>query len=184
MMPPKLQAPNLTNPQINLLPESVRAKKQGRRHLFILAALQIVILLCMALIIRGVGNLEYRAQETSARLAHDIDEMRRNPDLATIETTIMLLHQQAAADAFFEENAPSDFDIVWLSAVLYAMSGQVTALIFDGTGVRLTGVAYCFTEMEALRQAIEATGVFGYVGLGGIRSGGGEGIQYELVLVE
>jgi len=173
----------IPSPRLNLLPDCARAKKNTRRQLIVLVITQAAIIICLVLVTNGINNLGRHAEETSQRLAREIDMLRQDPSLATIETTIMLLQQRAAEDAFFEQHAPSNFDIQWLAAVLTAGTGQLVSLSYDGTSILLSGEAYCFTEMESLRQALEDAGAFGYVGLGRIQSQGADIIQFELILV-
>ena len=167
---------------IDLLPEGIQRQKRNRRLLYVLVATQFVIIVCITLTIIGVNILGQQVWEESGMLAQDIDALRQSPEVEAATYARELLHYVAAEEIFFEFNAPAEFAPLWLEAIIYADTGHLTSLDYDGTYIVITGIVYDFNEIEAFRLRLIEAEIFGDVGLGGIRSQEAERFWFDLRL--
>ena len=168
---------------IDLLPEAIQRQKRNRKLIYVLAAVQAAIFLCLVLGIVWLNALERQAWEESGQLQQDINILRQNPAIEIAAHSREMMLHLAAEEVFFEFNAPAEFDPLWLEAILYADMGHLTGLDYDGIRIQITGIVYYFGDIEAFRLRLMESGIFGEVGLGSIRSQGDERFGFDLRLV-
>ena len=153
---------------IDLLPESVQKRKGFRKLLIRLAAAQAAIFLCIVAAIIGVGELERRTWDISDDLSFRVHVLRHGPEVAAVAYARDISARLAAEDAFVAAHGPREFDPVWITAIMYASDGHVVNLDYTGGGILISGRHENMTAIEAHRQSILDTGVFGGVELGRI----------------
>ena len=152
--------------RIDLLPESVQAKKRFRRRIRILAAIQAAMFICIGLVAVFLNALEHRAWDESFRLTAQINYMRQNQAVAAAVYTHDAAWRISAEEAFLEINASDEFNPTWLTAILSACDGSMTTLDYSRGFILLTGVADNMTKIESHRQSLLNTDVFLYVRIG------------------
>ncbi|MCL2404420.1 MAG: hypothetical protein FWC92_02605 [Defluviitaleaceae bacterium] len=153
---------------IDLLPENVNKLKTLRRFAIKLAAVQVAIFLCIGLMIYGINTLGQRAWEYTSELDRQVYAIRHMIDIDALAYARDIGQRLAAEDAFLQAYAPADFDPVWITSIIQAGSEHMVMLDYSSTGIMITGMSDDMTAIEAHRQDLTQTGVFGYVELGRI----------------
>ena len=166
---------------IDLLPESILSQKRLRKRMIQLAAAQVAIFLCLGMAIVVLHILEGQAWDESHMLAAQVYNLRHSPAVAAAADTHDITLRIAAEDAFFEANAPADFNPLWLTAIISAEDGNMTNLDYRQGTIVLTGIVEDMNTIENLRQNLIKAEIFEYVRLGRIMLQD-SGFFYELRL--
>jgi len=166
---------------IDLLPEAAQRQKRNRKLIYVLAAAQVAVFLCLGLAVVGLRTLEQQAWEESGLLAQEINILRQSPEAEAAAQSREILFQLSFEEEFFELNAPVEFDPMWLEAILYADTEILTSLDYNGESIQIAGVVCDFSEIETFRLRLIETEIFGDVGLGSIQSQG-ERFKFDLRL--
>ena len=167
---------------IDLLPEEAQRQKRNRKLIYVLAATQVAIFLCLSLAVIGLRAIEGQAWEESGQLQQEINILRQSPEAeAAAQSREVLLY--LAEEALFFDNAPTEFDSLWLEAILYTDAEHLTGLVYDGLNIQITGIVDEFSEIEAFRLRLIETEIFEDVGLGSIQSLEQGWFRFELRLV-
>ena len=167
---------------IDLLPESVQVKKLHRRRIFILAAAQVAIFLCLGMAAISANALERQAWDESHRLAARISDLRQNQAATEAAYTRDIARRIAAEEAFIDANTPAEFNPEWLAAVLAADDGYMTTMDYSRGFILLTGMVDDMNKIETHRQSLLAADVFLYVRIGRIAMQDCGNFLYELRL--
>ena len=165
--------------QINLLPESIQQQQRNRKNLKWIAAVQVAIFLCIALLVSAFNAASHRSwgeANYEAERANAIAQDTRQLDLTAQEQA---QRQQAEAD-FLGNYAPPHFDAGWLFGVLVADTGNTTAISYDGRDILLTGQTDDIGNIESHRQRLLDTEGFIDVNLGRITQQTDNVFHYEL----
>ena len=153
---------------LDLLPDNIQKQKGLRKLIIRLAAVQAVILICLAGAIAGLTTLERQAWEESHALTRQVQVIRQSPAIAAIAHIREINRQLAAEEAFIAEIAPADFNPEWLKSIIQADTGNMTVLDYRGTGILITGITGDLTAIETHRQNLRDAEMFRDVRLGRI----------------
>jgi len=168
------------NTSIDLLPESFQKRKSFRKQVIRLATAQVAIFLCIGLAVIGIHALERRAWDMAGELSRQVHTLRHGPDVVAAAYARDIIRRIAAEDAFLASRAPAAFDPNWMTAIMQASGGEMAILHYSGTGIVITGFSLDIAAVEAHRQEVLGTGLFGYVGLGQINLQDDGRYLYEL----
>ena len=167
--------------QINLLPESVQQQHRSRKNLKWMAAAQVAIFVCIALVIITVRAADRNAWDDANYKAQRVNAISQDArqDLTAQEQAQRL---QVEAD-FLGNHAPLEFDAGWVAAILEADVGNTTSIAYDGRDILLSGHTYVIEEIETHRQRLLDTDSFLGVHLGRITMQEDMSFYYELRVI-
>ena len=147
-----------------------------------LAVVQAVIFLCLTIVVIAINSFERRAWISFYELSMETQAMRYGPAAEAAARARELALNIAAEDAFFDANAPADFDPMWLTAILDSDNGNMATLDYNGDFILITGTAGSYEEIEAHRQRLLDSEAFIHVGRGRTSMQDSERVYYELRL--
>jgi len=168
---------------IDLLPSEIQNKKSNRRLVIRLATAQVAIFLFLILAIFGLRYFDNQSHNASVYLRNSVHALRNSPDVTTSVRYRDAIRYIVEEEMFLATTMIQGFDPLWLESILYADSGLLTSIYYDGTYILVNGATYYFGDIDAFRTRLSETGIFGDIGLGNISSHGGNRFDFDFRII-
>jgi len=150
--------------KLNLLPHHIEARKKTRKIKFMMAVIQIAILLCIGLTLLLLRNLEQNITTRAGNFNFEFNENHFRAAVALEEAQALSQH----FERFYLENFSVDFDVLWLAAIADSLppNGNISQLSYNQSEILFLGEIADVADIEIHRQELLDTNLFEYVWLG------------------